>query len=83
MSAKAKLGRVRQAVPTVDPTLLEFELTESLLMSLPLIPAYLLPLQLGSRLFARSSERQFRMMALLLCAFAALSGLPLWRMLIM
>lgn len=54
---------------------------ESLLMSLPLIPAYLLPLHLGSRLFARSSERQFRMMALLLCAFAALSGLPLWRML--
>lgn len=51
----------------------------SLLMSLPLIPAYLLPLSLGSRLFARSSEQQFRRAALALCAFAALSGLPLWR----
>lgn len=54
---------------------------ESLLMSLPLIPAYLLPLGLGSRLFARSSERQFRHAALALCAFAAMSGLPLWRLL--
>ncbi|QDO97173.1 sulfite exporter TauE/SafE family protein [Ferrovibrio terrae] len=53
----------------------------SLLMSLPLIPAYLLPLSLGSRLFARSSEQQFRRVALALCAFAALSGLPLWRLL--
>ncbi|MEK9969318.1 MAG: sulfite exporter TauE/SafE family protein [Ferrovibrio sp.] len=52
---------------------------ESLLMSLPLIPAYLLPLGLGSRLFARSSERQFRLAALALCAFAALSGLPAWK----
>lgn len=52
---------------------------QSILMSLPLIPAYLLPLQIGSRLFSRSSERQFRIMALLLCAFAAVSGLPLWR----
>lgn len=54
---------------------------ESLLMSLPLIPAYLLPLSIGTRLFARSSERQFRMVALSLCAFAALSGLPVWRLL--
>jgi uncharacterized membrane protein YfcA len=51
----------------------------SLLMSLPLIPAYLLPLSLGSRLFARASEQQFRRAALALCAFAALSGLPLWK----
>ena len=51
----------------------------SLLMSLPLIPAYLLPLRLGSRLFMRASEQQFRRAALALCAFAALSGLPLWR----
>lgn len=55
---------------------------DSLLMSLPLIPAYLLPLSLGSRLFARASERQFRLVALALCAFAALSGLPLWRNLV-
>lgn len=53
---------------------------QSLLMSLPLIPAYLLPLSLGSRLFARASEQQFRRAALALCAFAALSGLPLWRL---
>jgi uncharacterized membrane protein YfcA len=33
---------------------------QSLLMSLPLIPAYLLPLNLGSRLFARASDQQFR-----------------------
>lgn len=52
---------------------------ESLLGSLPLIPAYLLPLQVGSRIFARASDRQFRTVALVLCAFAALSGLPLWR----
>ncbi len=54
---------------------------ESLLMSLLLIPAYLLPLNLGSRLFARASEAQFRHAALALCAFAALSGLPLWKLL--
>lgn len=53
---------------------------DALLMSLPLIPAYLLPLSLGTRLFARSSEAQFRVAALALCAFAALSGLPLWKM---
>lgn len=53
----------------------------SLLGSLPLVPAYLLPIWLGSRLFARASEAQFRRVALLLCAFAALAGLPLWRML--
>jgi uncharacterized membrane protein YfcA len=54
---------------------------QSLLMSLPLIPAYLVPLRLGSRLFARASEQQFRRAALALCAFAALSGLPLWKLL--
>jgi uncharacterized membrane protein YfcA len=54
---------------------------ENLLTALPLIPAYLLPLRWGSRLFARSNEQQFRRVALALCAFAALSGLPLWRML--
>lgn len=47
--------------------------------SLPLVPAYLLPLWLGGRLFARSSEAQFRRAALVLCAAAALCGLPLWR----
>lgn len=51
----------------------------SLLGSLPLIPAYLLPIWLGSRLFARASDRQFRHVALALCAGAALVGLPLWR----
>lgn len=52
---------------------------ESLLGSLPLIPAYLMPLWIGSRLFARSSESQFRIAALALCGFAAIAGLPLWR----
>ncbi len=54
---------------------------ESLLSSLPLIPAYLLPLRFGMRLFARADEAQFRRVALALCAFAALSGLPVWKML--
>lgn len=52
---------------------------ESLLGSLPLVPAYLLLLRFGSRLFAQSNDRQFRRIALALCAFAALAGLPLWR----
>ena len=43
--------------------------------------AYLLPLRWGGRLFARADEKQFRRAALGLCAFAALSGLPLWKML--
>lgn len=51
---------------------------ENLTGSLPLVPAYLLPLWVGSHLFARSSERQFRIAALALCAFAAIAGLPLW-----
>lgn len=53
---------------------------ESLLSALPLIPAYLLPLRFGMKLFARADEAQFRRVALALCAFAALSGLPLWKM---
>lgn len=44
-----------------------------------LVAAYWLPLWIGSRLFQRSSESQFRIAALALCAFAALAGLPLWR----
>ncbi|MFC3675772.1 sulfite exporter TauE/SafE family protein [Ferrovibrio xuzhouensis] len=54
---------------------------EGLVGSLPLVPAYLLFLRFGSRLFARASDRQFRLVALGLCAFAALVGLPLWKML--
>lgn len=54
---------------------------ESLLGALPLVPAYLLLLRLGGRLFARASDRQFRLAALALCALAALAGLPLWTML--
>lgn len=54
---------------------------ESLVGALPLVPAYLLLLRFGSRLFARTSDRQFRLAALGLCAFAALVGLPLWKML--
>jgi len=54
---------------------------ESLLGALPLAPAYLLPIWFGSRLFARTSDRQFRFAALALCALAALSGLPLWQLL--
>jgi uncharacterized membrane protein YfcA len=54
---------------------------EALFAALPLVLAYLLPLRWGSRLFARSNEQQFRRAALALCAFAALSGLPLWKML--
>lgn len=53
---------------------------ESLFGSLPLVPAYLLLLRVGSRLFARASEAQFRLAALGLCAVAALAGLPLWQM---
>lgn len=52
---------------------------QSLSGALLLTVAYWLPLWIGSRLFARSSERQFRIAALALCAFAALAGLPLWR----
>ena len=52
---------------------------ESLAGALLLVVAYWLPLWIGSHLFVRSSERQFRIAALALCAFAALAGLPLWR----
>lgn len=52
---------------------------ESLSGAVLLTAAYWLPLWIGSHLFARSSERQFRIAALALCAFAALAGLPLWR----
>ena len=43
-----------------------------------LIPAYGLPLALGTRLFARASDRYFRYGALGICAAAALMGLPVW-----
>lgn len=53
----------------------------ALLGALALVPAYLLPLRWGSRLFGRADEAQFRRVALALCAFAAFSGLPLWKLL--
>lgn len=52
---------------------------ESLNGAMLLVIAYWLPLWIGSHLFRRSSEQQFRIAALALCAFAALAGLPLWR----
>lgn len=52
---------------------------ESLSGAILLTIAYWLPLWIGSHLFRRSSEQQFRYAALALCAFAAIAGLPLWR----
>lgn len=50
-------------------------LTESLLLA----PFYGLPLLIGARFFARSSESHFRYGALLICGTAAVVGLPFWR----
>jgi uncharacterized membrane protein YfcA len=44
-----------------------------------LVPAYGLPLLVGMWAFPRTSDRHFRTAALVLCGFAALAGLPLWR----
>ena len=50
-----------------------------LVESLLLAPLYGLPLLLGTRFFARSTDAHFRYGALLICTTAALIGLPVWR----
>lgn len=50
-----------------------------LIEALLLAPAFALAALAGTWMFARASDRLFRHAAFLLCAFAALAGLPLWR----
>lgn len=51
--------------------------SERVALGIALIPVYALALLIGARLFRFASERFFRLLAFTLCAFAALSGLPL------
>lgn len=51
---------------------------ERVALGIALIPVYALALLIGARLFRFASERFFRLLAFSLCAFAALSGLPLF-----
>ncbi|MDF2094971.1 sulfite exporter TauE/SafE family protein [Aquibaculum arenosum] len=51
--------------------------SERVALGIALIPVYALALLIGARLFRFASERFFRLLAFSLCAFAALSGLPL------
>jgi hypothetical protein len=47
--------------------------------ALLLLPVYVVATVAGARLFGRASDRQYRWVALGLCALVALGGLPLWQ----
>ncbi len=48
-------------------------------IALLLTPLYALATWIGSRLFAAANERQFRILAFLLCGGVAVASLPLWQ----
>ncbi len=48
-------------------------------IALLLVPVFGLATGIGNRLFAGASERQFRILAFLLCAAVAVAALPLWQ----